>query len=141
VRRGLARHGMARHGTAPCPPRIYFLAGVTHGSYFYGLYYFAFLECALPGVNPRPQFGQCGSIVSRRLYTCFFSKDFPICIFLDNHWVHVILLAGFFLCLFLFKCLIKNTVFTLQSTKVLIKFFCMYISTKSKSCREVSGLK
>ncbi len=55
--------GTARHGTAPSPPpplRLYFLAGVTRGANFYGLYYFAFLECALPGVNPRPQFGQCG---------------------------------------------------------------------------------
>ncbi len=56
--------GTARNGTAPSPPppppRLYFLAGVTRGAYFYGLYYFAFLECALPGVNPRPQFGQCG---------------------------------------------------------------------------------
>ena len=52
--------GTARHGTAPSlPPRLYFLAGVTRGANFYGLYYFAFLECALPGVNPRPQFGQC----------------------------------------------------------------------------------
>jgi hypothetical protein len=42
------------------PPPFYFLAGVTRGPYFYGLYYFAFLECALPGVNQRPQFGQCG---------------------------------------------------------------------------------
>ncbi len=58
--RGVARHGMTRHGTAPSsPPRLYLLAGVTRGAYFYGLYYFAFLECALPGVNPRPQFGQC----------------------------------------------------------------------------------
>jgi hypothetical protein len=56
--RGAARHGTARYGTQP-PPRLYFLAGVTRGAYFYGLYYFAFLECALPGVNPRPQFGQC----------------------------------------------------------------------------------
>ena len=60
--RGVSRHGTARYGTAPSPPpppRLYFLAGVTRGAYFYGLYYFAFLECALPGVNPRPQFGQC----------------------------------------------------------------------------------
>ena len=60
--RGVARHGTARYGTAPSPPpppRLYFLAGVTRGAYFYGLYYFAFLECALPGVNQRPQFGQC----------------------------------------------------------------------------------
>ncbi len=57
--RGVARHGTARYGTRPTPPRLYFLAGVTRRAYFYGLYYFAFLECALPGVNPRPQFGQC----------------------------------------------------------------------------------
>jgi hypothetical protein len=50
-----ARHGMA----ASAPPPLYLLAGVTHGAYFYGLYHFAFLECALPGVNQRPQFGQC----------------------------------------------------------------------------------
>jgi hypothetical protein len=53
-----ARHGTARYGTQP-PPRLYFLAGVTRGAYFCGLYYFAFLECALPGVNPWPQFGKC----------------------------------------------------------------------------------
>ncbi len=40
-----------RHSTAPSPPCLYFLAGVTRRAYFYGLYYFAFLECALPGVN------------------------------------------------------------------------------------------
>ncbi len=55
---GTARHGAVRH-PAPPPPRLYFLAGVTRRTYFYGLYYFAFLECALPGVNQRPQFGQC----------------------------------------------------------------------------------
>ncbi len=60
---GTARHGMVRYGTQPHPPpRLYFLAGVTRGAYFYGLYYFAFLECALPGVNPRPQFGQCREV-------------------------------------------------------------------------------
>ncbi len=46
-------------GTAP-PPPLYLLAGVTRGAYLYGLYHFAFLECAFPGVNQRPQFGQCG---------------------------------------------------------------------------------
>jgi hypothetical protein len=59
---GRAPRGTARHGTAsstPPPLRLYFLAGVTRGADFYGLYYFAFLECALPGVNQRPQFGQC----------------------------------------------------------------------------------
>ncbi len=64
--RGVARHGTWRHGTARhgmaarAPPLpLYLLAGVTHKAYFYGLYHFAFLECALPGVNQRPQFGQC----------------------------------------------------------------------------------
>ncbi len=60
---GRAPRGPARPGTVsstlPPLPRLYFLAGVTRGAYFYGLYYFAFLECALPGVNQRPQFGQC----------------------------------------------------------------------------------
>jgi hypothetical protein len=57
--RGVAGHGTAQYGTQP-PPHLYFLAGVTRGAYFYGLYYFAFLECALPGQkNPRPQFGLC----------------------------------------------------------------------------------
>ncbi len=56
---GTARHGTAQYGTQP--PRLYFLADVTRRAYFYGLYYFAFLECALLGVNPRPQFGQCSS--------------------------------------------------------------------------------
>ncbi len=57
--RGVARHGMAaQYGTQPSPC-LYFLAGVTRRAYFYGLYNFAFLECALPGVNQRPQFGQC----------------------------------------------------------------------------------
>jgi hypothetical protein len=51
--------GTVRHPPSPPPPRLYFLDGVTRGANFYGLYYFAFLECALPGVNPRPQFGQC----------------------------------------------------------------------------------
>jgi hypothetical protein len=55
------RRTVRRYGTAPStPPPLYFLAGVTRG-YFYGLYYFAFLECALPGVNQRPQFGQCST--------------------------------------------------------------------------------
>jgi hypothetical protein len=60
--RGVARHGMAaQYGTQPPPPpRLYFFAGVTRRAYFYGLYYFAFLECALHGVNQRPQFGQWG---------------------------------------------------------------------------------
>ncbi len=60
-RRRAAWPGTAWHGTVwhPAPPRLYLLAGVARGAYFYGLYYFAFLECALPGVNPRPQFGQC----------------------------------------------------------------------------------
>jgi hypothetical protein len=59
--RGAARHGTVRYGIQhpPPPSRLYFLTGVTCGAYFYGLYYFAFLECALPGVNQRPQFGQC----------------------------------------------------------------------------------
>ena len=59
---GTARDVTAQHGTAwqPAPhPPLYLLAGVTCGAYFYGLYHFAFLECALPGVNQRPQFGQC----------------------------------------------------------------------------------
>ncbi len=74
--RGVARHGTARYGTPPSPPpppRLYFLAGVTRGAYFYGLYYFAFLECALPGVNPRPQFGQCIHVEkSFHLSSCLF---------------------------------------------------------------------
>jgi hypothetical protein len=59
---GTARDVMARHGTAlqQAPPPPYILACVTRGAYFYDLYHFAFLECALPGVNQRPQFGQCG---------------------------------------------------------------------------------
>jgi hypothetical protein len=67
ARHGTWRHGMARHGmAASAPPPLYLLAGVTHGAYFYGLYHFAFLECALPGVNQRPQFGQCTSSASLR---------------------------------------------------------------------------
>ncbi len=39
--RGVARHGTVRYGTQPPPPplpRHYFLAVVTRGAYFYGLY-------------------------------------------------------------------------------------------------------
>ncbi len=50
-----AQYGMA----ASTPPPLYLIAGVTCGAYFYGLYHFAFLECALPGIKQRPQFGQC----------------------------------------------------------------------------------
>jgi hypothetical protein len=58
--------GTVRHPVPPPPPRLYFLAGVTRGAYFYALYYFAFLECAIPGVNPLPQFGQC-ALTSKKL--------------------------------------------------------------------------
>ncbi len=56
---GRAARGVARHGTQLPPPSLPLSWRNTLGAYFYGLYYFAFLECALPGVNPRPQFGQC----------------------------------------------------------------------------------
>jgi len=60
-----------RHSTAPSPPppRLYFLAGVTRRAYFYGLYYFAFLECVLPGVDQRPQSGQCVALAVNYLTT------------------------------------------------------------------------
>jgi hypothetical protein len=74
ARHGTARYGTVRHGTArygtvrhPAPPPLYFLAGVTRGANFYGPYYFAFLECALPGVNTRPQFGQCRTVATLAL--------------------------------------------------------------------------
>ncbi len=56
---------------AASAPPPYFLAGVTRGAYFYDLYHFAFLECALPGVNQRPQFGQCSYLcVVEDIFLC-----------------------------------------------------------------------
>jgi hypothetical protein len=76
---GRAPCGPGRPGTVsstpPSLPRLYFLAGVTCGGYFYGLYYFAFLECALPGVNQRPQFGQCDY---RRLNLIIILDAYPL---------------------------------------------------------------
>ncbi len=68
-----AERRTVRYGTQrPAPPPLYFLAGVTCGAYFYGLYYFAFLECVLPGVNQRPEFGQCMtlSITPKNISDC-----------------------------------------------------------------------
>jgi hypothetical protein len=72
---GTARDVTARYGMAASapPPPLYLLAGVTCGAYVYGLYHFAFLECALPGVNQRPQLGQC-SILRHSILTELSNK-------------------------------------------------------------------